>query len=569
LAHELDRRSALRAGAAVAGLALLSPLSVQARASEGARRGAFGFGVASGDPTGTAVILWTRVTPTPDAVPGSGRGKPVDVRWELAEDEAFRRVVRTGRVRTDAGRDHTVKADATGLSPYTRYWYRFSALGQTSPVGRTQTAPDDGGRHALRLGVASCANFTGGYFSAYRHLAARDDLDAVVFLGDYLYEYCNGEDRYGPEELRGKREHVPSGEPVTLAQYRMRHGCYKADPDLQAAHGRHPWIMIFDDHEVCDNTYADGGVNHQPDEGSFAKRRAAAYQAYLEWVPLRLPDQRVPHQGTRFWRSFSYGSLADLHVLETRQNRSEQVAGTDGGAVDDPRRHLVEPAQLSWLQQDLARPGTRWRLLANQVVLAPVRLPPLPAADPLTGALEQVGVARNGAVFNADQWDGYGADQKALVDTMATRAKGDVVVLTGDIHSSWANDIPADPGRYVPVDGANNSVAVEFVTPSVTSDGFAEILGGAQAARAATTAVQASNRHVRYLEGVHHGFLVLDVTPERVQTDFVYISDRLDPAATAAVGASWVTEHGSKQVRPAAAALGRRSDQPAQRVLLG
>jgi alkaline phosphatase D len=323
--------------------------------------------------------------------------------------------------------------------------------------------------------------------------------------------------------------------------------------------------MIFDDHEVCDNTYDKGAVNHQPDEGDFARRRALAYQAYLEWVPLRLPDQRVPHKGTRFWRSFSYGSLADLHVLETRQNRSKQVAGTDGAAVDDPTRHLIEPAQMAWLQQDLARPRARWRLLANQVVVAPVRLPPLPGLQPVAGALEQVGIARNGAVFNADQWDGYGADQQALVDTMANKAKGDVVVLTGDIHSSWANDIPADPGTYVPVDGANNSVAVEFVTPSVTSDGFAEILGGPQAAQAATTAVQGSNRHVRFLEGVRHGFLVVDVTPERVQTDYVYISDRLDPAATAQVGASWATDHGSKRVRAAAAPLGRRSDQPRER----
>ena len=412
----------------------------------------FGFGVASGDPVATAVVLWTRVTPSPEALPGSGLGAPVEVTWQVSADEAFRHVLKQGTVVTSPVRDHTVHVDVTGLTPYTRYYYRFLALGSTSQVGRTQTAPDVVGEaHALRFGVASCANYTGGYFSAYRHLAARDDLDFVLFLGDYLYEYGNGVGRYGPSELAGQREHEPATEMLTLSDYRRRHATYKADPDLQAAHRRHAWIFTFDDHEVCDNTWKDGANNHQPaTEGAFATRRRLAYQAYLEWVPLRLPDQ-TGAAGTRFWRRFTFGDLADLSVLETRQNRSEQIPLGDETALSDPDRHLPEPAQMSWLTSGLKAPRT-WHLVGNQVVLAQFRLPATPdvlALLPTMLPMLSAPVPGGGYVFNTDQWDGYLADQKTLLTAMSTSV-GDTVVLTGDIHSSWANDLPLDPGTYVP-----------------------------------------------------------------------------------------------------------------------
>ncbi len=568
----LDRRSLIKSGLALAGagtLAALTPSAARAeelaRATAATKAGVFGFGVASGDPTGTAVVLWTRVTPSPDAVPGSGRGAATTVTWELAADAAFRRVLRTGTVRTDAARDHTVHVDVTGLSPYTRYWYRFRALGATSPVGRTQTAPDDGRVHALRFGAASCANFTGGYFAAYRHLAQRDDLDFVLFLGDYLYEYGNGADRYGPEELAGTRDHVPAGEIESLADYRMRYGCYRADPDLQAAHARHPWILIFDDHEVADNSWSDGAVNHTASaEGSYAARRRRAYQAYLEWIPVRLPDQSVPHVGTRFWRRFTYGPLADLSCVESRQARDQQVSATgpqSAAQLADPDRHLLDPHALTWLRDGIASTQQAWHLVANAVVLAPVRLPALPTAPEALAMLGTTVVTDGGVVFNSDQWDGYQADQEALMGSLATSG-GDVVVLTGDIHSSWANDLPRDAGTYAPAGPLNNSVGVEFVTPSVTSDGFAEILGGPQPAQAATTAFQAANRHIRYLDGVGHGYLVVDVTPQRVQTDFWHLSDRVDPRATQRLAASWQTVRGSRQLSEASAPIGRRSDSP-------
>ena len=581
----LSRRTMLKGGAVTAAALAFGGLTAEAaRAAveETARAGVFGFGVASGDPTARELLLWTRVTPTPDASPGSGRGPRVRVTWELAADEAFSTVLQKGVESTDAGRDHTVKVVVRGLTPYTRYWYRFSLDGAVSPVGRTQTAPDVRGEtHALRLAFVSCSNYTGGFFTAYRGIAARDDLDVVLHLGDYLYEYGNEADRYGPAALAGVRDHQPPVEMVSLADYRVRHALYKTDPDLQATHLRHPWIVIFDDHEITNDAYATGAENHEaqddPDtsytgpgepagvraEGDFLARRDRAFQAYLEWMPIREPGswQRERHDGVQFFRRFTFGDLAELSVVETRQNRSQQVPATVAGQVNpalaDPARHLPEPAQLDWLTSGIARSRAAWHLIGNQTVFTRVY------AVPRTGVLP-------GQVFNTDQWDGYQADQRRLLDAMAASRTVDPVVLTGDIHSSWANDLPRDPTRY-PVD--RNSVGVEFVCPSITSNGFKESLGNsAAAAQGATAAFQAVNPWVRYLEGIGHGFTVLDVTPERVQADYWFIRSngdkglvtdpRLDPQATVAHEASYVSVRGSRRVTGPVAALGPRSDQP-------
>jgi alkaline phosphatase D len=496
--NETSRRTVLKGAAAVvAGAATFRSFDAAAAAAP-ASHGIFGYGVASGDPTATAVIIWTRATPPPRrpgdpvATPGSGLGAPLHVDWELAHDEHFRRPVRRGSVLTSAACDHTVKVDVTGLHPYTRYYYRFTAKGQVSAVGRTQTAPDEPHRvHALRFGLVSCSNFTGGYFGAYRALAARDDLDFVLHVGDYIYEYGNGTDRYGPAALIGTRDAEPVTETIDLRGYRLRHALHKADPDLRDAHRRHPWITIFDDHEVANNAWATGAENHSLSEGGFLSRRRQAYEAYLEWMPFRLPDQHsVPHQGTRFFKLFTFGPLGDLSVLETRQNRSAQVdvppfTKTGGGfvptgvpAVDaqlaDPARHLPEPEQMAWLKRTTAKPGRRWHLIGNQVIMTPIRFP---------GAA--LGLPADLTLLNSDQWDGYQADQHELLTHLAAQParNGDAVVLTGDIHSSWAMDMPVDA----------SSAGVEFVCPSVTSDGFYEAVrssfpAGSPAGPAVTTA---------------------------------------------------------------------------------
>jgi alkaline phosphatase D len=589
----VTRRGLLKGGsAALAAVTLgaLTPEAARAAVGQVARSGVFGFGVASGDPTATEVLLWTRVTPVPGAVPGSGLGPASRVVWEVAGDASFARVLQRGTTSTNAERDHTVKVVVSGLTPYTRYFYRFRSRGATSPVGRTQTAPDEPGvRHALRLAFVSCSNYTGGFFTAYRGLAARDDLDAVLHLGDYVYEYGNDPrepgvpgsgDRYGPAALIGVRDHRPAVEMVTLEDYRVRHALYKSDPDSQAAHQRHPWIVIFDDHEITNDAHATGAENHEQQddphtpytgpgeppgvraEGEFLARRATAFRAYVEWMPIREPAswQRRPHQGTQFFRRFSFGDLADLSVIDTRQNRSQQVPAVVAGAVNpalaDPTRHLPEPQQLAWLTSGLTRSRKAWHLIGNQTVFTRV------FAIPRAGALP-------GQVFNPDQWDGYQADQRQLLEAMRT-ATSDPVVLTGDIHSSWANDLPTDPTAYLT--GRASSAGVEFVCPSITSDGFKEVLGSAAAATATTGAFQAANPWVRYLEGIGHGFAVLDVTPERVQTDFWFIRSggdkglavdpRTDPAATVAYETSYASTRGSRQVTGPVPQLGPRSDEP-------
>ncbi|MCY7394794.1 MAG: alkaline phosphatase D family protein [Nocardioides sp.] len=591
----LSRRRVLQ-GAAL-GATAVAAISIrpfdEAVASAPAALGIFGYGIASGDPTADAVVIWTRATPPtrrgePVATPGSGRGRPLSVRWEVAADPRFRRIVRRGVVRTSAESDHTVKVDVQGLSVYTRYWYRFSARGQDSQIGATRTAPDEPGTtHALRLALVSCSNYTGGYFAAYADLAQRTDLDMVLHVGDYIYEYGNGADRYGPAALIGVRDSEPATETVDLRGYRLRHALHKADPDLQAAHRAHPWITIFDDHEVANNAWDTGAENHDPDtEGRFARRRREAYEAYLEWMPFRLPEQRVvPHRGTRFFKRFTYGDLADLSVLETRQHRSRQVdvapfTTTGGGFIPtgdpaveaqlaDPGRHLTEPEQLAWLKEGLAGPR-RWHLVGNQVVLTPVRFP---------GAA--LGVPAVPTLLNSDQWDGYQADQGELLRHLGSQPSGagDAVVLTGDIHSSWAMDLPVDRA----VGPAYVSAGVEFVCPSVNSDGFYEGFATALAGQApeavvatvqgATAAVRATNPWIQYLDGVGHGYVVLDVTPERVQADFhltptpttAQPDPRIVPGVLPQYANSWVTTTGSRRVRPGTSRLQTRSDEPSPR----
>jgi alkaline phosphatase D len=569
----VSRRSVLQ-GLAVGAVATVAPVrwfDAEAAAAPAAR-GVFGYGVASGDPTPQSVILWTRATPSPDATPGSGLGAPVAVRWEVARDREFEHVVAAGNARTSAASDHTVKIDAGGLEPYTRYWYRFRARGETSPVGRTQTAPDRDGRdHALRLAFVSCSNYTGGYFTAYRGIARRDDLDFVLHLGDYLYEYGEGPaapDRYGPKALAGVRDGVPDHEILSLADYRLRHALHKGDPDLAAAHARFPWITTLDDHEVANNQWATGAENHQANEGDFAARRAVAYQAYLEWMPIRpapVPDP-VPHQGqVRWFRRFTYGSLADLTVLETRQNRSEQIetpgsTSKGGGFVPaalpgfaDPSRHLPEPEQLSFLLDNMGDRRFAWHLVGNNVVFSRTNIPGAVLGAPVD-------------LLNSDAWDGYQADQSAVVARAGSlpAAAGDTVFMTGDIHSSWVFDVPADPSTYV---AGRRSVAVEFVGPSVTSDGFKEVLGGTAQAQAAAAAVSAANPWIRKLDAVGHGYCVLDVTRERVQCDWWFLSSplddpRLDPQAGTAHAFSYRTAAGARRAVAVAGPVGKRSDRP-------
>lgn len=532
------RRTVVKAAAATAALAGPLAAALPARAVQQAP--AFLHGVASGDPLPDGVLLWTRVTPTPDALPGSGAGPDTEVRWTVARDRTFTDVVARGAVLATAASDHTVKADVRGLRPATDYWFRFSAGGTDSPAARTRTAPAaDASVAGLRLGVVSCANWEAGHFAAYRHLAARGDLDAWLHLGDYIYEYGSGD--YG---TRGTvvRPHSPAHEIVTLADYRTRHARYKTDPDLQALHATAPVIAMWDDHEFANDTWSGGAENHtEGAEGSWAARQAAAKQAYFEWMPVRPAVEGTTYRRLRF------GRLADLSLLDLRSFRSQQVSLGDGD-VDDPGRTLTGRAQLDWLKAGLSASDATWRLVGTSVMISPFALGSLPAAllKPLAKLL---GLPQEGLALNTDQWDGYTADRRELLAHLRGNAIRNTVFLTGDIHMAWANDVPVNAGTYP----LSASAATEFVVTSVTSDNLDDILKVGEGAvdAVASPLIRAANRHVHWVDTDRHGFGVLDLTAERAQMDYYVLSDRTDAGATAAWARSYRTRSGTQKIERA------------------
>jgi len=466
----------------------------------------FRHGVASGDPLPHAVVLWTRWTPPEAQAADEG---PVEVDWVLAGDADLRQVVTRGTVVTGPDRDHTVKVDAGGLEPATTYWYRFSAGDDASPVGRTRTAPAPGARvDGVRLGLVSCASYAAGWFHAYGQLARRD-VDLVVHVGDYLYEN-------GRHSHKGPRSHPP-GTAVTVAGYRDRHALYKSDPDLQALHARHPMVAVWDDHELAGGAWSGGAYEHVPSRhGEWAPRKAAAVQAYWEWMPARRPDPADPN---RIYRMLRWGDLADLAMIDARLVGRDKPAGTGNGVLvrlSDPGRSILGSVQRQWLEEEMAGSTARWRILGNQVMLAPT---PLVA----------------GHLLNPGQWDGYPRERDWLYGVLAAdRAQlpggplpgGNVAVLSGDIHSSWASDLP---------------VGAEFVTPSVSSPAFADILvpGGRLGAAASERAFRWGNRHIRMVELRHHGYVVIDVTPERIQADWWHLDSVVRRAPAESFAGGW------------------------------
>ena len=504
---------------AAAGIAGLVRLEAQRTPAE---RAVFRHGVASGDPLGDSVILWTRVTATAGARP--------EVGWEVAKDATFTRIVLRGSVTTGVERDFTVKIDASGLEPATTYYYRFTTLGERSPIGRTKTLPVSL-TERVRLAVASCSNLPYGYFNVYQRIAKRADLDAVLHLGDYIYEYENG--RYGDGKAYG-RIPAPNREIVALFDYRTRHAQYKSDPDLQEAHRQHPWIVVWDDHEIANNTWREGAENHQPDrgDGGWAARRAAAVQAFFEWMPIR--EDRATRQ-PRIYRTFAFGGLADLIMLDTRLiDRDEQAARREDIAiVDNPARSVLGAAQEQWLFGELAasrRAGVRWQLLGQQIMFAPLSLP---------GA----------TTVSTDTWEGYRPSRQRVIDAIRQQNLSNAVILTGDVHSSWGYDVPLNPWDGYDAATGRGTLAVEVVTPSVTSpSGF-----GTPAEAAARSEKHRKERpHLRYVDGLLRGYVVVDVTHERMQADWYYVPTVTAKDDTETFGKGLVSVAGSPHLVEAA-----------------
>ncbi|NKQ24022.1 alkaline phosphatase D family protein [Streptomyces galbus] len=529
------RRTVVKAAAATAVLAGPLAAALPARAADDTP--AFLHGVASGDPLPDGILLWTRVTPTAGATPGSGVGPDIEVEWVIAQDKALTTVVAKGSVTATAASDHTVKADVRGLQPATDYWFRFSAGGTDSPVARTRTAPAvDAAVPGLRFGVVSCANWEAGYFSAYRHLAARSDLDAWLHLGDYIYEYGTGQ--YGTRDTV-VRPHAPAHEILTLADYRTRHGRYKTDPDLQALHHKAPVVAIWDDHEFANDAWSGGAENHtEGAEGTWTARQAAARQAYFEWMPVR------PAIAGTTYRRLRFGKLADLSLLDLRSFRSQQVK-TGNGGVDDPDRTLTGRAQLDWLKAGLQSSDTTWRLVGNSVMISPFAIGAL-TADLLKPLAELLGLPKEGLALNTDQWDGYTDDRRELLAHLRAHAIRNTVFLTGDIHMAWANDVPVDAGTYP----LSASAATEFVVTSVTSDNLDDLVKVPEGTVSAVAAplIRAANRHVHWVDTDRHGYGVLDITAARAQMDYYVLSDRTRPDATSSWARSYRTRSGTQKV---------------------
>lgn len=494
----------------------------------------FAHGIASGDPGPDSVVLWTRVT-----VPGGG---DAGVSWQVATDADFSSPVASGDAAASAAADFTVKIIADGLQPGTRYFYRFRVGDAVSAAGRTKTLAS-GALDLARFGVLSCSNFPFGHFNVFDLVARRDDLDAVIHLGDYIYEYGATVGEYGADEgARLGRPHQPPHELTTLADYRTRHAQYKADPSLRAAHAAHPFIAIWDDHETANDSWSGGAENHDPAiDGDWQARKRAALQAYYEWMPIREPVAGRPREA--IFRSFSFGDLLTLVALETRlmaRDRQfeyneivptltspEAVADFRDNILWAPGREMMGAEQTAFVQNALrqsAIAGQPWRLVANQVVMAKVTAPNLEphlTEENIRELEAQWDQARAfikfstlGLPTNLDAWDGYPASRERFYEAAKVSGADGIVVLTGDTHTWWANDLTAKDGSHVGVELGGHSVS----SPSPYRKSF---LGGKGSEYALLTGKE--NKDVRYISGEDHGYIALTVSRDSVDAQFIAV----------------------------------------------
>ncbi|HYI37168.1 MAG TPA: alkaline phosphatase D family protein [Thermoleophilaceae bacterium] len=467
------------------------------------RSNPFTLGVASGDPEPGGVVLWTRLAPDP--LEGGGmRPRPVPVGWEVAEDERWRRVVARGEETARPQEGHSVHAEVTGLRPGREYFYRFMAGGEESPAGRTRTAPAPGSDAAVRFAFASCQHYEHGHYTAYEHMA-KEDLDLVLHLGDYIYEFA-------PEEYKapsGVARTYAAAEPTTLNGYRDRYAQHKLDPHLQAAHQAFAFAVTWDDHEVKDN-YA-GLTCGDADPAAFRARRAAAYQAYWEHMPLRRRS-RPGRDEMRIYRRLDYGRQVRFNVLDTRQYRADQQpAGTPGWGAR--ARSALGPDQERWLVDGLARSDARWNVVAQQIFFA--------QRDSLPGIARDV---------RPDAWDGYPAARARL--TRALGRASNPVVLSGDVHSNWANHVMDDYR-----DPTAKVVATEFVGTSISSG------GDGQDVRPDLASLLSENPHVKFTNG-QRGYVRCRVDPREWQTDYRVVPYVSRPGAGVSTRASFTVRAG-------------------------
>ena len=499
----------------------------------------FTHGIASGDPLADRVILWTRV------LPSSGNTEAVPCTWQVATDDSFETVIAGGEATARAERDYTVKVDAAGLAPGQSYCYRFIAHGVTSPIGCTRTLPV-GAVSEFKMAVASCSNYPQGFFHAYRDIA-ESEVDVVLHLGDYLYEYHLSRYSNPIAEKQFGRVVEPEHEVLVLEDYRMRHGLYRTDPDLLAAHAAHPWVTVWDDHELANNTWQTGAENHNEGEGDFFQRIQAARQAYHEWMPIRTINEGV--QGP-IYRRFKIGTLADLIMLDTRlvgRDRGLEYAtdmlyapALEGEApvadvaafkdqrLNDPTRTLLGKDQEEWLDDALRQSvdrGAVWQVLGQQVLMGSVGIPTIPTDDLAGGEMSQErrqyisfmqALGAQGMPLNLDAWDGYPLCRDR-VKAMLSRDKTNPVVLAGDTHNAWAFNLR---------DHDEQPLGVEIGTPGISSPGMESYLPVPAADLAA--ALKAASPELSAVDTSQRGWSEISLTPQSMSNQWHFVSTILD-----------------------------------------
>jgi len=493
---------------------------------------AYLHGVASGDPDSTSVVIWTRV---------SNAENQTDVEWRIATDENFRNVIKRSLFRTDASRDYTVKVVVDNLSPGQEYFYQFDVDGNRSPIGRTKTLPT-GHVERLVLAVATCSRFSFGFFNAYEVIANDPTVDLVIHLGDYIYEY--GPEGYGgPTGRRIGRNHEPPHETVTLADYRQRHAQYKTDAGSKAMHARHPLIVLWDDHDTANDSWMGGATNHQDGEGDWLTRRDASLQAFYEWLPIR--DPQVGGNREEYWRHYKFGDLASLITLESRfTGRSKQINIDDylgdinnkadaqsfiDKVVSAPDRNILSGKMEQFLADELAesvRVNRRWRIIGSQSVMARRTAPDLgnsffaalrneldDSAMKKLDSATQLGSL--GLPVDLDSWNGYPVARERFYQISKDAGARDLLVLSGDSHSYWQNEL---------YDGAGESMGVELGATGITAPrGLLEI--GREGLRRYDELKAAKNKEVVWTDGRYRGFIRLEIDHDGAQADYVTVTD--------------------------------------------
>lgn len=485
----------------------------------------FLHGVASGDPTSTSVIIWTRLT----------TDRPTSVYWEISLNQGFTEVIKRGARSAIPDSDYTVKIDVEGLVSNQTYYYRFSAGSYSSDIGITKTLPV-GKLEQLTLAVVSCSNYPFGYFNVYEHIARDNTVDFVLHLGDYLYEY--GQDGWGGATgVLLNRRHQPAGETITLADYRIRHAQYKSDPASRLMHAAHPLIPIWDDHESANNPYQYGAQNHQQEEGDWQRRKTASIQAYFEWMPIREPAKGADK--AHLWRHFQFGDLASLITLETRHTaRSKQLSyGKNNGGVNnmetrsrfieqhinDPSRTLLHPEMTEFLSarlSDSVNTGQPWRIIGNQIPMARIAMPDFRNAinicDPQYSDKTKRRLATNQLrgqwhlPLSLDTWSGYGAAREAFYHHCKDVGACDLLVFTGDSHCFWLNELSNQDKK---------PMGIEIGTTSVTSPGSFEYFGTQMSKFESLLAAQ--NPEVLWASCQHRGYVKACLTDQQANIDYI------------------------------------------------